>query len=394
MESETLFPDDLPIHPPSRPETVRIYAPEEIKDEIHLSMVDGVGPALTRRLLERFGSPSAILDAPRADLQRVEGIGPKLARQLASAREIYDPEKLIELCEKESISILVPNDARFPLRLKEILDPPQLLFVKGNLEPEDALAIAMVGTRGMTYYGRKQTERLASGLARAGFTIVSGMARGIDGTAHEAALASGGRTVAVLGSGLLEIFPPEHEDLSKRIAEHGAVISEFHPLMEARAGYFPQRNRIVSGMSIGVVVVESPRRSGSLITARLAMEQNREVFAVPGPVDQVNSRGCHQLIRDGAQLVESVEDIIDNLGPLPLPVPAQKIAKEPVRHPGEVRLNGREKDILALLETTPKPIDQIISESGLTASQVLAVLSVLEAKRIARREEGNRIRRV
>ena len=394
MTAESLFPEDLPSGTPSRPESVRTYAPEEILDEIHLSMVDEIGPVLTRRLMDRFGSAAAVLSAPQAQLEEVRGIRTKIARQLAGARELYDPRGLITLCQKESITILSKKDARYPLRLKEISDAPPILYVMGDLEPEDGLAVSIVGTRGMTLYGRQQAESLAGGLARAGFTVVSGLAMGIDGAAHSAALAAGGRTIAVLGSGLLRIFPNHHQDLAKRVAEHGALLSEFHPLMEPLAGNFPQRNRIVSGLSLGVVVVESPRKSGSLITARLAMEQNREVFAVPGPVDRENSRGCHRLLRDGAHLVESVDDIIENLGPLPLPVPAKKIADAPVRHPAEIRLNGREKEVLALLDTTPKPIDQVIAESGLAASQVLAVLSVLEAKRIARRESGNRVRRI
>ena len=373
--------------------TEREFAPEEILDEILLSMIDGVGPRLSARLYERFGSVQAILDAPAAELETVEKIGPKISRQIASARKLYQPAELVELCQKSGIMILHRSDARYPRRLREIIDPPTILYVRGTIEPQDALAIAVVGTRGMSYYGRKQTERIAGELARAGFTIVSGLAAGVDGAAHDSALLAGGRTLAVLGSGVLKIFPSQHEKLAERVIERGALISEFHPFADPLSGNFPQRNRIVSGLSLGVLVVESPRRSGSLITARLATEQNREVFAVPGPVDVENSRGCHQLLRDGAKLVETADDILEELGPLPLPVPSHQKSPGEVRHPAEMKLNEREKAVLALIETTPISVDLIIERSHLAPSQLLAVITVLEAKRLIRRCEGNRVAR-
>ncbi|MBR2695222.1 MAG: DNA-processing protein DprA [Thermoguttaceae bacterium] len=373
---------------------IRVYSPNEIIDEIHLSMVDGVGPATTRRLLNYFGSVEAIFNASLKDLRAVDGVGPKLAAHLVHAREEYHPDRLIDICEKENYKILIPYDIRYPSLLRTIPDPPAVLYLHGELKPEDNMALAVVGTRGMTYYGRKQTEKLTAGLVRAGFTVVSGMARGVDGTAHRAALEMGGRTIAVLGSGFLNIFPPEHKDLYRQIAEQGAVLSEFPPYQISLPGHFPQRNRIVSGMSLGVLVVESPVRSGSLITARMALEQDREVFAVPGPIDSAHSRGCNRLIREGAHLVESIDDILDDLGPLPFP--AVRMKKEdatPVRHPAESRLNEREKMILSLVETTPKSVDAIIATSGLNPGQVLAVLSVLESRHFVVREGGNRVRR-
>ena len=372
----------------------RQYAPEEILDEILLSMIDGLGPLLTGRLLERFGTAENILAASASDLSEVSGVGPKLSGQICSARTRCRPEEIIALCEKNHISILIPSDRRYPVRLREIHDPPTVLYCLGTLDPQDALAVAVVGTRGNSIYGQRQTSLLAGGLARAGFTIVSGLARGIDSIAHDAALTAGGRTVAVLGSGLLNLFPPENRNLAKCIVEHGAILSEFHPLMEPLAGNFPRRNRIVSGLSLGVLVVESPRRSGSLITARLAMEQNREVFAVPGPVDRENSRGCHQLIRDGATLVESADDMIDAFGPLPLPVPRHDLSPGPVRHPLEMSLNAREKAILALVDSEPCSIDDVIAHSEIGAGPTLAVLGVLQMKRLVQRDEGNRVRRI
>ncbi|MCR5360064.1 MAG: DNA-processing protein DprA [Thermoguttaceae bacterium] len=372
---------------------LRVYSPNEIIDEIHLSMVDGVGPATTRRLLDYFGSVQAIFDAPSKDLRAVEGVGPKLAGHLIHAREEYHPDRLIALCEKENYKILIPKDIRYPSLLRTIPDPPAVLYLNGELKPEDNMALAVVGTRGMTYYGRKQTEKLTAGLVRAGFTVVSGMARGIDGTAHRAALEMGGRTIAVLGSGFLNIFPPEHKDLYCLIAERGAVLSEFPPYQISLPGHFPQRNRVVSGMSLGVLVVESPLKSGSLVTARMALEQDREVFAVPGPIDSAHSRGCNRLIREGAHLVESIDDILDDLGPLPFPASRPDEEASAVRHPAESRLNEREKKVLSLVDPSPKSIDTIIAASGLNPGQVLAVLSVLEAQHFVVREGGSRVRR-
>ena len=374
-------------------EPLRLYAPEELIDEIHLSMVDGVGPAVTRKLLAYFGSSSAILDAREKDLRAVDGVGPKLAGNLAQAREKYHPDRLIDLCKKENYQILTPTDIRYPPLLRNLADPPVILYLYGNLKPEDNMALAVVGTRGMTYYGRKQTERLSRGLVQAGFTIVSGMARGVDGAAHRSAIDAGGRTIAVLGSGFQNIFPPEHKDLFHQIAEHGAVLSEFPPYQISLPGHFPQRNRIVSGMSLGVLVIESPLKGGSLITARMALDQDREVFAVPGPIDAAHSRGCNRLIKEGARLVESIEDILDSLGPLPFPAARSENEQTPVLHPAESRLNEREKTILALVESAPKSVDSIISASGLNPGQVLAVLSVLESRRLIVREGGNRVRR-
>ena len=386
--------DDLFADPSdTAPEPLRLYSPEELIDEIHLSMVEGVGPAVTRKLLAYFGSPSAVLRAREKDLRAVDGVGPKLAGNLAQAREKYHPDKLIALCEKENYQILTPKDIRYPALLRNIADPPVILYLYGTLQPEDNMALAVVGPRGMTYYGRKQTENLSRGLVKAGFTVVSGMARGVDGTAHRTAIGSGGRTIAVLGGGFQNIFPPEHQDLFHQIAEHGAVLSEFPPYQISLPGHFPQRNRVVSGMSLGVLVIESPLKGGSLITARMALDQDREVFAVPGPIDAAHSRGCNRLIKEGAHLVESIDDILDNLGPLPFPAARSEEEKPPILHPAESRLNEREKTVLALVEPAPKSVDSIISASGLNPGQVLAVLSVLESRRLIVREGGNRVRR-
>ncbi len=260
------------------------------------------------------------------------------------------------------------------------------------MRPNDALSMAIVGARHASRYGLRQAERLASGLARAGLTVISGLARGIDGAAHRGALDAGGRTLAVLGSGVLSIYPPEHQELAADVARQGAVLSEAPPRAAPLSGSFPQRNRIITGMSLGVIVVEAAERSGALISAHHAMEQGREVFAVPGPVDSRTSRGCHRLIRDGARLVESVDDVLEELGPLVAAAPAAD--GRSVHHPAELQLNEMEKQVLDAVAVEPTSIDQVVAASRLPVPQVLAILSVLEMRRLVRRLGGSTVVRV
>jgi DNA processing protein len=260
--------------------------------------------------------------------------------------------------------------------------------VRGTLEPRDELAIALVGSRRCTPYGLRVAERLAGGLARTGLTVVSGLARGIDAAAHRGALKAGGRTLAVLANGLSQVYPPEHEELAREIARAGVVISEMAMQQGPLAGLFPQRNRIISGLCLGVVVVEATPRSGSLSTARHAVEQNREVFAVPGPVDSLSSQGCHRLLRDGARLVETVDDILEELGPLVREVTPSP-DETPVRRPAELALSDLERSILGRLGDEPRAVDEVIAGTGLAVSQVLATLSVLEMRRLVRRLPGH-----
>jgi DNA processing protein len=267
--------------------------------------------------------------------------------------------------------------------------------VRGQLLPSDGLAIAIVGTRHATQYGLAQAERFAGGLARAGFTIVSGLARGIDAAAHRGALKAGGRTLAVLGSGVLNVYPPEHVRLADEIMERGAVMSENPPLSPPLAGAFPQRNRIITGLSLGLIVVEASERSGAMISAGHAGEQGREVFAVPGRVDSRMSRGCHRLIRQGAKLVETVDHVLEELGPLATPtLPADAKAEEqPIRHPAELQLNELERAVLATVQDDAIMIDEVVTASGLAVQNVLATISVLEMRRLIRRVGGNRVMR-
>jgi len=279
--------------------------------------------------------------------------------------------------------------------LREVCDPPGVLFVRGKLLSEDGLAIAIVGTRHPTTYGRQMAERLAGGLARAGLTVISGLARGVDGVAHRSALAAGGRTVAVLGSGVLNVYPPEHAELADEIVRSGgAVLSENPPMTVPQGGMFPQRNRIISGMSLGSIVVEAAYRSGALITARHAMEQNREVFALPGQVTNRMAGGCNRLIRDGATLVESVDDVLEQLGPLVEPITGSGEEGRTVRSPAELKLNDVERRILDLVTADGVAIDTVIVESGAAAHQVIATLSVLEMRRLVRRTGGGTVVRI
>jgi DNA processing protein len=362
--------------------------------ELLLALTPGIGPRLRKALIEHFGSAAAVMSAAVSDLRSVPGIGQKLSRGIVAARSEIDLESELRDCREHGVQILAEPENGYPPSLRTIPDPPGVVFVRGDIAPSDGIAIAIVGTRHATQYGVAQAERLAAGLARCGYTIVSGLARGIDAAAHRGALKSGGRTLAVLGSGVLNVYPPEHEQLSRDIIARGALIGENPPRSPPLSGAFPQRNRIITGLSLGVIVVEASDRSGALISARHAMEQGREVFAVPGRVDSRTSRGCHRLIRDGAKLIETVDDVLEELGPLATPTPLVGDERgAPIRHPGELQLNEPEKSVLALIDDEPVAIDTIIASSGLPVQNVLATLSVLEMRRFVRRLGGNRVMR-
>ncbi|MFM8703052.1 MAG: DNA-processing protein DprA [Planctomycetia bacterium] len=370
---------------------------EDLRGHVRLACVPGIGSHLRRRLLERFGTPEAVFAASHVELASVDGIGRKLAAGLATCADATTADDVIALCRKRSVDILAEGRDGYPPLLSRIDDPPGLLFVRGSLLPQDALSVAIVGARHATAYGLKVAEQLGAGLARAGYTVVSGLARGIDAAAHRGAMQAGGRTIAVLGSGVLNVYPPEHADLAREIIDSGALISELPPLTAPHAGTFPQRNRIVSGLSLGVVVVQAADRSGALITARLATEQGREVFAVPGPIDCRMSRGCHQLIRDGAKLVANVDDILEEFGPLF--ETATTGDGRAVKSPAELQLGDVERRVLDACDalagggTATVNIDDLVDSSGLAASQVLATVGVLEMRRLIRRLPGNQIAR-
>ena len=364
----------------------------ELLDWLTLSMVSGVGPRTLKLLLEQFGTPAAVLDAPASALRDVQGVGPKLSREIAAARKAIDAPAELALCKENGLSVLIPADSRYPRMLTEIHDPPSVLFVRGEMKPADMLAVAIVGSRHATHYGLTQAERLAGSLARAGLTIISGLARGIDGAAHRGALDAGGRTLAVLGGGVLEIYPPEHKELADQVAAQGAIMSEAPPRAIPMSGSFPQRNRIISGLALGVIVVEATERSGALISARHAMEQGRDVFAVPGRVDSRTSRGCHALIRDGVRLIESADDVLEELGPLV--ADAKRDDGSVVRHPAELKLNDTETQVLQAVLAEPTSIDQVVQTSRLPVANVLSTLSVLEMRRLIKRLSGQYVVRI
>ena len=364
---------------------------DETAAAVCLSMVAGIGPRLFEALLDQFETASAVLAATSSELKQVPGIGKALVEAIVSARESAPWQRELEVCREQEISIFLRQADIYPKMLKAITDPPNVLYCRGNLLPQDEIAIAIVGTRHATHYGRTQAERLARGLAHAGYTVVSGLARGIDAAAHEGAMKAGGRTIAVLGSGLMNVYPPEHQDLANQVIQSGALVSEFSSGKPPRSGAFPQRNRIVTGLSLGVIVVEAAERSGALISARLATEQNREVFAVPGRVDSRGSRGCHQLIRDGATLVESVEDVLEELGPLVEPIETE--SGQTIQHPAELQLNEQEQKILQAIDLDPTDIDQIVNRTQVPVSRVLSTISILEVKKLVRRISGSQIAR-
>ena len=368
---------------------IRAVSLDDRQAFIKLSLVNGVGPCTLAALLAHFGTATHVLQATLKQLGEVPRVGPKLSSLIRDASSSDLSERVTRHCEEHGVRILLAGDADFPRLLTELADPPVLLFVRGTFQPSDQLSIGMVGTRHCTHYGRTMAERLSKTLARYGITIVSGLARGIDAVSHEGALDVSGRTIAVLGSSVTDIYPPEHADLASRIAEQGVLVSETHPFAKPKAGVFPQRNRIISGLSLGVIVVEAAERSGSLITARHAGDQGRDLFAVPGQANSRMSRGCNKLIRDGAILIQDADDVIEHLGPL---VEKAKLSEENVvHHPVELQLNEIEQRVLQAIESSPTDIDQVIVKSNLPVPRVLSTLSVLEMRGLIKRPSGRTV---
>ncbi len=358
-------------------------------DYLRLALVPGVGPRTLASLLEFFGSPGEVLRASLSRLGEVERVGPKIATAIRDASHNEFASQVVKKCDEQKVTILLPGDPDFPRLLQELADPPPVLFMRGSLTRTDQLAVAIVGTRHPTLYGRQVAETISRGLAKAGFTIVSGLARGIDAVAHRAAMDAGGRTIALLGSCVTDIYPPEHVSLAEDVIQHGAILSETDPFAKPKAGVFPQRNRLISGLSLGVIVVEAAERSGALITAQHAGEQGRDIFAIPGPVNSRVSRGCNRLIRDGAILVQDAQDVIEHLGPL---VEAADVADDRViHHPAELQLNDQETAVLQAIQTVPTDLDAIVQQSQLPVSRVLSTISVLEIRGMIRRSGGRSV---
>lgn len=359
----------------------------EVRDLLALHLIPGLGPRLTAALLKRFGTAAAVLRAGASELQEVPHVGSRLAESLGHALQHVDVDAELARMARHEVHVLALGSPEYPPSLAEIGDPPQLLYVRGTVESRDRRAVGIVGSRHGTAYGKKMAERLANGLVRAGYTVISGLARGIDGAAHRAALQAGGRTLAVLAGGLSRIYPPEHADLAREVAQSGALLSEAAMEMEPMAGMFPARNRLISGLSQGVVIVEAAARSGALITASHAADQGRTVFALPGPIDSAASAGTNELLRKGAILVRGVEDIQEELEGLPSPVPPKQAPQEPPE------LNDQERRVWDVLASAPRHVDEMAQKTQLQVPQLAATLHRLEMRKLIRRLTGNRYER-
>lgn len=361
---------------------------------LELLAVKGLGPVTYTRLINRFGSPEAIRSSNAHTLVSLGEISPSLARALHQpiSTETQDQiTKELQAVQDGRFSILTLVDAHYPPRLKTITDPPPLLWCTGQLQDRDQQALAVVGSRKGSHIGRTFTRQLSGDLAALGFTIVSGMARGIDAAAHEGALATSGRTLAVLGCGIDRTYPPEHHPLRQRIEQHGAVLSEFPMGTAPHSYHFPQRNRIISGLSLGVIVTEATARSGSLITARMALEQNREVFAVPGNVTNTLTRGPHRLIKDGAKLVESSLDVVEEILPMLEASFRDQLEKQQGAfqpQPSAPTLGTEEQQLFDCLSLEPVSLDDLITQCSYAPSEVMSILLSLEIKGLIKQIPG------
>jgi len=351
---------------------------------IGLNLIGGIGSIRLRKLLDCFRQPEDIFNAPQEKLCTVLGIGNSLAADICGLDK-RGIEQEIFLAKERNIKIVTLEDKEYPLNLKYTFDPPIILYVKGEIKEYDALSIAVVGSRRASFYGLSCAERFAGDLSRRGLTILSGMARGIDSLAHRAALKHGGRTIAVMGSGFNHIYPPENRELIDEISRNGAVISEFPMDAKPLRQNFPRRNRVISGLALGVLVVEAAQNSGALITADFALEQGRDVFALPGKVDSYTSFGTNDLIKQGAKLVSCCEDIFEELN-LNIPGKYRIEYGQPV-HNNNI-LEGKEGFLCRLLSAVPSSIDDIAEKSGMNIPNISNILFHLEIKKMVRQLPG------
>ncbi|TAN45930.1 MAG: DNA-protecting protein DprA [Nitrospirae bacterium] len=363
---------------------------DDLRYWIALVLAREVGPLSAGRLLSAFRTPERIFSAPAPELGAVEGMTAAKIKALTGFNDWDGVNREIDNMDRFGIAAITAADEAYPGILRQIPDPPPVLFVKGALTEDDRYSVAIVGSRKMTGYGRTVAGRMSSGLARCGLTIVSGMARGIDTVAHTAALDVKGRTTAVLGCGLDRPYPPENLKLFERIREAGCIVSEFPTGTPPLREHFPRRNRIISGLSLGTVVIEATTDSGSLITANMALDQNREVFAVPGNITSKSSEGTNKLIKKGAKLVQRPEDVIEELagqlkGMLKKPLDCGAGSGEET---GEYSLTGEESAILNALDYTPKHADDIARELDIMPGKLLGLLLTLEIKGLVRQTEG------
>lgn len=358
-----------------------------------LQLVPNLGPIRTRALIEAFGSALAVTTAGTAQLLRVPGLGDKIATDIVTTLRTVDVDAELALMDKHRVSVLVRGQAGYPPQLAEIHAPPTLLYVRGSLVESDGKAVALVGSRKFTDYGKRTATRLATELARAGYVVVSGLARGIDGAAHRGALQGGGRTLAVLAGGLARIYPPEHKGLADEVEQQGALLTESSMKQEPMAGLFPARNRIISGLCRAVVLIEAAEKSGALITAEHAGDQGRTVLAVPGPIDSPTSGGTNALIRNGAILCRGVEDVLEEIEGVSARIVAEKAA--PTVKPASPPPNLEPTQLKAweFLGQGPRYLDEMVQELGMGVGVLSGLLLTMEMKKLVRRLPGNRYER-
>ncbi|MCP4378139.1 MAG: DNA-protecting protein DprA [bacterium] len=359
---------------------------ELVRSYLRLTLADGVGAVTFGRLIQAFGNPAAVIDAGPGKWRQVDGVGPKKVDAITSVSDdLIDRE--LEEADRRGVKIICLSDPSYPAGLKTIYDPPPVLYVWGELTDVDAIALGVVGARRCTHYGLEQADRFGRMLARAGFTVVSGGARGIDTACHQGSLSAGGRTVAVMGCGLSEFYPPENAKLFERIVADGtgALISEIPMGRGVESRNFPKRNRIISGLSLGVLIVEAADRSGSLITARQAAEQGREVFALPGRVDSPMSYGSNALIRDGAILVQNLDDILEHLGHVAGPMSGSEDAPPVI----PTNLDANETRIVKELAQGSMSLDEITARTELATGTAAAAMTMLVLKGVVAQKPGN-----
>ncbi len=358
----------------------------EARDALALRLIPGIGQHLYSALLTRFGTVQAIRDASPEQLCEVPYLGAKVAQQVKKSLASADVDEEIRLLNDYRVGLVRLGSSAYPTALAEVELPPEMLFVRGDFRPDDRKLIAIVGSRQCTSYGKRIAEKLAFDLAHAGWTIVSGLARGIDACAHQGALNAGGRTIAVLAGGLKKIYPPEHAHLAEQVSAQGALVTESPMRMEPMRELFPARNRIISGMSRAVILVEAAEKSGALITARHAGEQGREVFAVPGPVDSPASAGVHELIRKGAKLVRHAGDVLEDIqGIAPL-------FAEPMLRPPPSGMDALQQSIWGFLEER-RNVDDLARFTSKGVAELSGVLMTMEFGRMIRRLPGNEYER-
>lgn len=385
----------LPLE--SDDESPDLDRPLEQRALIGLSLVSGVGANRLRALLAHFDTPSAVFRASRSALERVDGVGPQTAEAILTFDDRAAVEREMERADQLGADLISPWDDRFPDRLREVYDPPGFLWMRGTLPETPPPMVTVVGTRRCTDYGRAQAHHFGAELARRGFTVVSGLAYGIDAAAHKGALDAGGRTIAVLGSGVGNVYPSKHQSLAERIVESGALLSEYALDADPDAPNFPERNRILSGLALGTLVVESYAEGGALITARLALEQNREVFALPGAITKDSSRGTNRLIQRGhAKLVLELEDLLEELPEVTVEAPEEVDAETMAGGGGPdpaTELTGEEAVLYEALTDTPVHVDALCEETGFDPSTALVHLLQLEFKGLVRQLAGKQFRR-